>query len=742
LPTVAGWHTRSALSDRNIQLARRFYDAWDGPDPARACAELLTEDFEWINPEYAVDAGVRHGHAGWRAAIDNLESTFEEFRHEPGEMLVADDRVLCITRFRARPRNGPWLDKFEPHVLTFRGNRIARLQWFNQAPEAYRAAGIAADTAGADQGIGPASIPPLPAADVAEQASTAAEEVSPKAARQPLIVVACQEPEITRSMLRDLRREFGTHGFDTVWAGSPDAAWELITAADRDGTDVAMALAEQAADDPAAIEFLRRVRDTHRDARTVLMTPHAAMGIAEQAVTHGVLDDFFIEPIASLEDQVFPVLTELLDDWRRWHKEADEGVQVLGHDRSPESHRLCDFLARNEVKYVFHDVESRTAKALLAHSPVSEAELPLVIMPDRGRVPRALLRQISHKLGLSTHPQRPGYDFVIVGGGPAGLAAAVYGASEGLDTLVIEAYAPGGQAGQSSRIENYLGFTGGIRGGDLAHRALKQANRFGAEIVRLNHAVAVELRGDRRLVRMRYGNDVECDCALLACGVQYRRLEAEGVEELVGRGIYYGAGPAEARECEGRHVFIVGGANSAGQAALHFAANGADVSLVIRSDSLDQGMSAYLVDRIEADGRIRVVAHTTVKAARGEMRLEELTLCDHAGGGERTVPAERLFVFIGALPNTDWLGGVVARDARGFLLSGRDLRRADVSWPLERDPLPLETSIPGVFAAGDVRHGSVKRVASAVGEGAMAVQLVNEYRAELAESQGEKGAEA
>jgi thioredoxin reductase (NADPH) len=563
------------------------------------------------------------------------------------------------------------------------------------------------------------------------------EETPPAAARPGLIVVACREPEISRGMLRDLRREFGAHGFETVCAGSADAAWELIAAADRDGTDIAMVLAEQGADDQAAIEFLGRVRDTYRDTRTVLFTPHSAMGMAEQAVNHGVLDEFFIEPIASLEDQVLPVLTELLDDWRRWHTEAGKGVQVVGHDTSPESHRLCDFLARNEVKYVFHDIETRAAKALVAHSPVSEAELPLVIIPDRGWVPRALLRQISQKLGLNTHPQRTQYDLVIVGAGPAGLAAAVYGASEGLDTLVIEAYAPGGQAGQSSRIENYLGFTGGVRGGDLAHRALKQANRFGAEIVRLNRAVGIELSDDRRLVRMRYGNDVACDCVLLACGVQYRRLEAEGVEELVGRGIYYGAGPAETRACEGRHVFIVGGANSAGQAALHFAGNGADVTLVIRAASLAGGMSAYLVDRVEADPRIDVLTQTTVTAARGEPRLEELTLRDHASGRERTVAAKRMFVFIGALPKTDWLDATVARDERGFLLSGRDLGRADVSWPLERDPLPLETCVPGVFAAGDVRYGSVKRVASAVGEGAMAVQLVNEYRAELAEARGE-----
>ncbi len=558
----------------------------------------------------------------------------------------------------------------------------------------------------------------------------------PTAPRQPLIVVACREPEVSRHLLRDLRREFGPQGFDAVWAGSLDGAWELIASADLGGTQVAMILAEQALDDPAALELLRRVRDTHRDARTVLLTPHAAMGVAEQAVNQGVLDDFFIEPIV-FEEQVLPVITELLDDWRAWRRKADSGVQVIGHDRSPESHRLCDFLARNEVKYVFYDAESGAAKALLEQAPASESELPLVIIPDRGWVRRALLRQISQKLGLSTHPQRTAYDLVIVGGGPAGLAAAVYAASEGLDTLVIEAYAPGGQAGQSSKIENYLGFTGGIRGGDLAHRALKQANRFGAEIVRLNRAVGIETRGNRRLVRMRYGSDVECDCAVIASGVQYRRLDAEGVEDLVGRGVHYGAGPAETRGCARRKVFIVGGANSAGQAALHFAANHADVTLVIRAASLGKGMSTYLVDRIEADERIRVLTQTTVSAARGETRLEELTLWNHQRGVGENVPADRMFVFIGALPNTDWLSGMVARDEQGFVLSGRDLARADAPWPLQRDPLPLETCVPGVFAAGDVRYGSVKRVASAVGEGAMAVQLVNQYRAELADARGE-----
>jgi thioredoxin reductase (NADPH) len=571
---------------------------------------------------------------------------------------------------------------------------------------------------------------------VGERPATWPEEIPSAATGRRWIVVACRDPSVSRGIVRELRREFGAQGFDVVGADSADAAWDLIAAAARDRTEVAMALAEHAADDPGALEFLRRVRDVYRDARTVLITPHREMSAAEQAVTHGVLDEYFIEPITSLADQVLPVLTELLDDWRRSHKEADRGVQVVGHDASPESHRLCDFLARNEVKYVFHDIESRAAKKLVERSPVSEAELPLVIIPDRGWVPRALLLSISQKLGLSTHPQRTSYDLVIVGGGPAGLAAAVYGASEGLDTLVVEAFAPGGQAGQSSKIENYLGFTAGIRGGDLAHRALKQANRFGAEIVRLNRAVGVEMKGDRRLVRMRYGDEVECDCALLACGVQYRRLEAENVEELVGRGIYYGAGTAETSGCDSRHVFLVGGANSAGQAALHFADSGTEVTLVIRGASLDAGMSAYLVDRVEANPRIHVLPRTTVEAAGGQTRLESLTLRDSAGGGERTVPAERLFVFIGALPNTEWLGGAIARDERGFLLSGRDVARADLHWPLRRDPLPLETSVPGVFTAGDVRQGSVKRVASAVGEGAMAVQLVNEYRAELGGAHG------
>jgi thioredoxin reductase (NADPH) len=536
-------------------------------------------------------------------------------------------------------------------------------------------------------------------------------------------------------MVRELRREFGEQGFDVLDADSFDSAWELIGTATRDGRGIALALAEQTSADPAALEFLRRVRDTHRAARTILITPHREMAAAEDAVSHGVLDEFFIAPIASLDDQLFPVLRELLDDWQRSHIEAEQGVQVVGHDGSPETQRLCDFLARNEVKYTFHDISSSAAKKLVERSPMRDDELPLAILPDSGWVSRPMLRQLSHKLGLRTNPQRSSYDLVIVGGGPAGLAAAVYGASEGLDTLVVEGYAPGGQAGQSSMIENYLGFTAGVRGGDLAHRALKQANRFGAEIIRLNAATGVEMmRGGRRIVRTKYRDEVECDCVVLACGVAYRRLDAEGVEELERRGVHYGAGSEEARQCEGRHVYIVGGANSAGQAALHFADHATRVTMVIRAASLAEGMSAYLVERIEAHPLISVLTRTTVTAAHGEDSLEALTLRDRAGGAERTVPAEKLFVFIGAVPHTDWLEGTVARDDRGYVLSGRDVARADTPWPLDRDPLPLETCVPGVFAAGDVRHGSVKRVASAVGEGAMAVQLVNEYRAERAEA--------
>jgi thioredoxin reductase (NADPH) len=695
----------------NIDLVRRFYDAWNGADPAGQCLAFLSEDFEWVNPSYAVDPGIRRGHDGWRQAVENLASTFEYYRHEPGEMLVNGERVLCLAKFHARGHSGAALDKDEPHVFTLREGKVARLEWFHHTPEAYAAAGME----------GPVS-------------ASGIFELSP-VDRRPLILVFGQTPELSRGTQRELRREYGERGFDTVFADSAESARAVLDGARRTRTELAMMIAAGGASDRERLDLIRGVRAAHPDARTVLTTPYSAIEGALGAMNEGTLDYFFIEPIASVEDQMFPVLTGLLDDWEAWREQAEKAISVVGHEREPASHLVRDFLSRNDIHHRFLEADDSPAQVLLGEAQVRADDLPLVVMGDGQRLCAPGPVELAERLGLRTRAQFREYDLVIVGGGPAGLAAAVYAASEGLHTALIEEYAPGGQAGQSTKIENYLGFPAGVRGGDLAQRALRQARRFGTEIVRLNEAVALEPRDGGCLVTLRDQTRLSCRCALVSCGVAYRRLEADGVEELVGRGIYYGAGPSEAENHKGRQVFIVGGANSAGQAALHLAGYAKRVTMVLRAGSLGRRMSSYLVERIEKCENIDVLTRTMVTAARGDSCLEELTLAHTETGSERTVPADSAFVFIGAVPRTEWLADALERDESGYILTGRDVQRSGREWSLTglRPPLPLETTIPGVFCAGDVRHGSVKRVASAVGEGAMAVQLINEYLAELAE---------
>jgi thioredoxin reductase (NADPH) len=697
------------VSSVNIELVRRFYDAWNGANPAPRCLALLSEDFEWVNPSYAIDTGIRRGHDGWRTVTANLDSTFAYYRHEPLEMLANGDRVLCLAKFHARGHSGAALDKDEPHVFTLREGKIARLEWFNQADEAYAAAGIE----------GP------------RRAGGAIE--GSQRARRPIILVLCQTPEISRGMQRELRREYTERGFDTVFADSVEAAHAVLDGAERAGAELAMMIAAGGEHEQYALELLRSVRAAEPDARTVLTTPYSAIEGALGAMNEGTLDYFFIEPIASLEDQMFPVLSDLLDDWEAWREQAEKAIRVVGQERSAASHVVRDFLSRNDVHHRFLDADESPAQALLGDGPVRAGDLPVVIMSDGRRLRAPGPIELAEALGLRTRARFREYDLIIVGGGPAGLAAAVYAASEGLHTTLIEEYAPGGQAGESSKIENYLGFPAGLRGGDLAQRALRQARRFGAEIVRLSKAAALEAREKGCLVRLKDGSELSGRCVLVSCGVQYRRLEADGAEELVGRGIYYGTSAADAENYKGYEVFIVGGANSAGQAALHLAGYARRVTMLVRGDSLSRGMSRYLVERIEACEKIDVLTRTAVAAASGATCLEELTLLDIATGSRRAVAADIAFVFIGADPRTEWLEDALVRDKRGFVLTGREVLQPGGEWPKEigREPYPLETSIPGVFCAGDVRHGSVKRVASAVGEGAMAVQLVNQHLADL-----------
>ena len=474
--------------------------------------------------------------------------------------------------------------------------------------------------------------------------------------------------------------------------------------------------------------LIASVRDLHPGAKTVLLIRPAERDLATAALDTGDLDDFFVQPLREYGEQLVPVVSDLLADWSRRAEEVQRGVRVIGDVRASETIDLCEFLDHNFVHHRLLDPERSTeARELLEDS--SRFSLPVVVLRDGTSLVQPTVLELAQALGLQTDTRQSTYDLAIVGGGPAGLAAAVYGASEGFDTVLIERFAPGGQAGQSSRIENYLGFPAGLSGSDLARRALWQAHKFEAEIVRPREIVGLEPENGRVNLDVRGHASLECRAVLIACGVDYRRLDVEGIDRYVGRGVGYGAAASDARHLAGRRVTVVGGANSAGQAALHFAGHATEVQILCRGSSLSKGMSHYLSERIRRNHKIQVRMGTQVVALHGRDRLEAIDISTDGGAPER-VETDALFILIGAVPRTGWLPEAIRRDEHGFVLSGRDLlERARDDWPLERDPYPLETSVPGVFAAGDARHGSSKRVASAVGEGAMAVQLIHQYLA-------------
>ena len=431
---------------------------------------------------------------------------------------------------------------------------------------------------------------------------------------------------------------------------------------------------------------------------------------------------------------MYPQLDDLLDDWQASYRPTFDGIRLLGTRWSPRSYELRDFLARNHVPYQWIDVElsandPETKRLLEALGPEA-ANLPVVLFPDGTKLLESVPTQVAQRIGLRTRAQTDFYDLAIVGGGPAGLAAAVYGASEGLHTVMIEREAPGGQAGMSSRIENYLGFPNGLSGGDLARRAVVQAQRFGVEILSPQEAVGVRIEGPYRIIKLADGSEISCHALMIAAGVQWRRLEAPGIDRLQGAGVYYGGGATEALSCKGEIVYVVGGANSAGQAAMNFSKYAERVVILVRGTSLASSMSQYLIDQIKETPNIQLWSQASVVEVHGDNHLEEVSvLCSDTGKTER-VPANAMFIFIGALPRTKWLTDVVERDERGFILTGPDLTRDGQrakGWTLDRDPFLLETNVPGLFAVGDVRHGSVKRVASGVGEGSVAVQFVHQY---------------
>ena len=543
---------------------------------------------------------------------------------------------------------------------------------------------------------------------------------------RPAIVTVDDDPQVSSAITRDLLTRYG-EDYRVVRTTSGRDALDVLAQLALRADPVALVLTDQRMPEMTGTEMLARATDDAPEAKKVLLTAYADTEVAITAINEIGLDHYLLKPWDPPEDRLYPVLDDLLGDWQRQHPDHSRDVRVVGHRWSERSHELKTFLARNHVPYHWYDVERDAEGVRLATlADAGPDALPLVLVPDRGELRSPTTLDLAGALGLNTAARQPLYDVCIVGGGPAGLAAAVYAASEGLSTVVVEREAPGGQAGQSAAIENYLGFPKGLSGADLAQRALAQVRRFGAEMVLARDVVGLEPRGPVRAVLLDGEGAVEARSVIVATGVSYRRLPAAGCDELTGRGVYYGASASEAAQCQGDEVYVVGAANSAGQAALNLARHAKRVVLLARGDDLGVSMSRYLVDRVEAEPVIEVRLRTEVAACRGDGHLQTLVLRGRATGAEEEVPADWLFVFIGAEPHTDWLGGEVVRDGHGFVVTGPDL--AD-GWPLPRPPYALETSVPGVFAAGDVRLDSMKRVASAVGEGAMAVHLVHRYLA-------------
>jgi thioredoxin reductase (NADPH) len=552
---------------------------------------------------------------------------------------------------------------------------------------------------------------------------------------KPAILTVDDDPEVLQAVARDLRRQYGEN-FRIIRADSGHAALDALKQLKLRNDTVALFLVDQRMPQMSGVEFLEQASEIFPEAKRVLLTAYADTEAAIRAINTAKLDYYLLKPWDPPEEKLYPVLDDLIDDWQATFHPPFEGIQVIGDRWSPESHRVKDFLARNQIPYRWMDIEqSEEAKQIVSYSGSDKPKLPLVMFSDGSSASLPSNVEIAQKIGLQTQAAKPFYDLAIVGGGPAGLAAAVYGASEGLRTVLIEREAPGGQAGTSSRIENYLGFPVGLSGGDLARRAVTQARRFGVEILSPQEAHSIRVDNNYRILKLGDGKEISCHAMILALGVSWRRLDVPGIEKFTGAGVYYGAAQTEALSCANEDVYVVGGANSAGQAAMYFCKYARKVTMLVRGDSLTKSMSQYLIDQIEAMDNIEVLTHTCVTEVKGDINLEAITIKHLLTDEIKTVPANSLFIFIGAMPRTEWLDGKLDRDERGFILAGPDLPLCKSGrpkgWSLERDPFLLETNIPGVFAVGDVRYGSIKRVASGVGEGSICVQFVHRYLADV-----------
>ncbi len=551
---------------------------------------------------------------------------------------------------------------------------------------------------------------------------------------KPVILTIDDDPQVLRAVERDLRSRFGSD-YRVVAADGGASALDAARRLKLRGTPVALFLADQRMPGMTGIEFLAAVADVHPDAKRVLLTAYADTEVAIAAINTIRLDHYLVKPWDPPEERLFPVLEDLLSDWRAGYRPPFEGIRVVGHRWSVRGHAIKDYLARNQLPYRWLDIEADPeAISLAASAGVDALREPLVVLADGSHLVGPSNAEIAERVGLRTHAALPYYDLVIAGGGPAGLAAAVYGASEGLTTLLVEREAPGGQAGTTSRIENYLGFPSGLSGADLARRALAQATRLGAEVLTPQAVASLAIDDRYKLLSLADGAQVSCQALLVATGVEYRKLDLPDADRLAGAGIYYGAATTEAAFYRGQRVAVVGGGNSAGQAAVYLARFAEHVTVLVRGGSLGASMSAYLVDQIAETPNVAVRLRASVTRVAGGQALESIEVEDAETKTRETLPVAAMFVFIGQAPRTDWLNGVVERDQAGFLVTGPGLARSGdrvSGWPLAREPFMLETSVPGIFCAGDVRSRSVKRIASAVGEGSMAVQFVHQHLAGL-----------
>ncbi len=551
---------------------------------------------------------------------------------------------------------------------------------------------------------------------------------------KPVILAVDDDRVVRGAVERDLRRQYGKD-YRILSADSGAAAVETLKELKLRGDPVALILTDQRMPQMTGVEFLACAIPLFPDAKRLLLTAYADTEAAIRAINEIRLDHYLMKPWDPPEERLYPVISDHLEAWEAQFHQGFDGLRVIGHRWSPQAHAIKEFLARNQIPYRWLDVEADAlAGQLLDAAGAERTALPVVIFPDGSLLVQPAIGELAPKAGLSVRAQAPFYDMVIVGSGPGGLGAGVYGASEGLRTLIVEREAPGGQAGQSSRIENYLGFPSGLSGGELARRAVAQARRFGAEILAPQEVTAVRLLDPYKILTLADGAEVSCHALLIATGVSYRQLEVQGCAELVGAGVYYGAAATEAISTAGQDVFVVGGGNSAGQAAMYLSNYARHVTILVRGQGLAESMSRYLIDQIGKTPNISVRTCARIASVHGASNLEAVTVADVDSGMTETQPAAGLFIFIGAAPRTEWLRGILELDNFGFILTGPDLARDGKrprGWTVDRDPYWLESSVPGVFVAGDVRSQSVKRVASAVGEGAMAVQFIHRYLASL-----------